>query len=150
MAASTGGGWAGVRRLLARAIPSRSALPWYSAVLVGFPALNLAAARLHALLPLTLVTDTGPLGEEFGWRGFARRGPHSRRDLVGLAPAHVLHPGAAVAPALHPRFPGEQRGVERDRDVALPANARRLDAHDPGPRCRKFDPLPYQETVDLS
>jgi membrane protease YdiL (CAAX protease family) len=27
--------------------------------------------RLLYLLPLTLVTDPGPLGEEFGWRGFA-------------------------------------------------------------------------------
>src|SRR5258708_5908683 len=70
----------------ARVVPSRSALPWYVAVLIGFPALNLVAARILApdflahlppwhrllyLLPLTLVTDTGPLGEEFGWRGFA-------------------------------------------------------------------------------
>jgi CAAX protease family protein len=85
MAAGTGG-WAGVRRLLARVVPSRSSWPWYGAVLFGFPALNLVAARLLApdflarlpawerllsLMPLTLVTDTGPLGEEFGWRGFA-------------------------------------------------------------------------------
>src|SRR6266699_1613190 len=32
----------------------------------------------------------------------------------------------------------EQPGVERDHDVALPANARRLAAHDPGPRCGKL------------
>ena len=85
MAASTDG-WAGVRDLLARVVPSWSAVPWYVAVLIGFPALNLVAARLLdpdffarlpawprllSLLPLTLVTDTGPLGEEFGWRGFA-------------------------------------------------------------------------------
>ncbi len=85
MAASTDG-WAGVHRLLARVVPNRSALPWYVAVLIGFPALNLVVARLMVpdflarlpawhrlltLLPLTLVTDTGPLGEEFGWRGFA-------------------------------------------------------------------------------
>src|SRR5260370_13539923 len=85
LAADTAG-CAGVRRLLTRVVPSRSALPWYVAVLIGFPALNLVAARLLApdflarlpawhrllsLLPLTLVTDTGPLGEEFGWRGFA-------------------------------------------------------------------------------
>lgn len=85
MAASTGGR-AGVCRLLARLVPSPSALPWYVAVLIGFPALNLVAAwlrdpgflmglppwpRLLSLLPLTLIADTGPLGEEFGWRGFA-------------------------------------------------------------------------------
>jgi len=97
MAASTGG-WTGVRRLFARLLPSRSALPWYTAVLIGFPALNLAAARLlepeflaHLpawprllyLLPLTLVADTGPLGEEFGWRGFALpRMLERRRPLV--------------------------------------------------------------------
>lgn len=78
-------GRAGVRRLLARVVPRGSSVPWYGAVLVGFPALNLVAARLLApgflahlpewhrlliLLPVTLVTDTGPLGEEFGWRGF--------------------------------------------------------------------------------
>jgi membrane protease YdiL (CAAX protease family) len=84
--AATTEGWNGVRNLFARLVPSRSVLPWYAAVLIGFPALNLAAAqllspgfltrlpawpRLFSLLPLTLVADTGPLGEEFGWRGFA-------------------------------------------------------------------------------
>jgi len=79
-------GWAGVRRLLARVVPTRAGVPWYAAVLVGFPAANFAAAwfldrgslvripswdRLLWLVPITLVTDTGPLGEEFGWRGFA-------------------------------------------------------------------------------
>src|SRR5258708_23278248 len=79
-------GRAGLRRLLSRTVPTRSGLPWYLAVLIGFPAMNLVAAwlltpeflavlpswdRLLYLLPLTLVTDTGPLGEEFGWRGFA-------------------------------------------------------------------------------
>ena len=117
MAASTDG-WAGVRRLLARVVPSRSALPWYVAVLIGFPALNLVAARLldpgflarlpawplapdflarlppwlrlFALLPFTLVNDTGPLGEEFGWRGFAlprllqRRRPLAAALILGV------------------------------------------------------------------
>jgi hypothetical protein len=104
MAASTDG-WASVRRLLARVVPSRSALPWYVAVLIGFPALNLVAARILApdflahlppwhrllyLLPLTLVTDTGPLGEEFGWRGFAlprllqRRRPLAAALILGV------------------------------------------------------------------
>ena len=83
--AATTDGRAGLRRMLARLVPSLKALPWYAAVLVGFPALNLLAARLVEpgfvprvtgprllwLLPLVLFTDTGPLGEEFGWRGFA-------------------------------------------------------------------------------
>lgn len=95
--------WADVRRLLARLVPSRSALPWYVAVLIGFPALNLLAARLLApdflarlpawprllsLLPLTLVTDTGPLGEEFGWRGFAL--PRLLKHRRPLAAALIL------------------------------------------------------------
>jgi uncharacterized protein len=79
-------GRVGIQRLLARAMPTRAGLRWYVAVIVGFPAVVLAAGRLvdpdifsrlarwdHLLylLPLTLVTDPGPLGEEFGWRGFA-------------------------------------------------------------------------------
>lgn len=85
MAAVTGGR-TGVRHLLARVVPTWTSMPWYVAVLLGFPAANLAAAwlldpesllrlpswdRLIYLVPLTLVLDTGPLGEEFGWRGFA-------------------------------------------------------------------------------
>ena len=80
------GGRAGLRRLLVRALPTRSGLKWYLAVIIGFPVANLLAAwllapefvaglhswdRLLYRLPLTLVVDTGPLGEEFGWRGFA-------------------------------------------------------------------------------
>ncbi len=79
-------GRTGLRRMLARTVPTRSGLPWYAVVLIGFPAVNLVAAwllapqflatlpswdRLLYRLPLTLVVDTGPLGEEFGWRGFA-------------------------------------------------------------------------------
>jgi len=79
-------------------------LPWYVAVIVGFAAANFVAAwvltpefladlpswdRLLYLLPLTLVTDTGPLGEEFGWRGFAlprileRRSPLAAALILG-------------------------------------------------------------------
>jgi membrane protease YdiL (CAAX protease family) len=102
MAANTGG-WAGVRRMLTRLVPRRSSWPWYVAVLIGFPALNLVAARLLApgflahfpawprflyLLPLTLVADTGPLGEEFGWRGFFL--PHLLQRRRPLAAALIL------------------------------------------------------------
>jgi membrane protease YdiL (CAAX protease family) len=104
MAASTDG-WAGIRRLFARVVPRWSSVPWYFAVLIGFPALNLLAARLlvpdflaHvpawdrllALLPITLFKDTGPLGEEFGWRGFAlprmlqRRRPLAAALILGV------------------------------------------------------------------
>ena len=40
------GGWEGVRQLFARVVPRRSVLPWYLAVLIGFPALNVIAAWL--------------------------------------------------------------------------------------------------------
>jgi membrane protease YdiL (CAAX protease family) len=78
-------------------------LPWYVAVIIGFPAVNLVAAwllapeflkglpswdRLLYMLPLTLVTDTGPLGEEFGLRGFAL--PRLLRRQSPLASAVIL------------------------------------------------------------
>jgi uncharacterized protein len=101
MAAKTDGR-AGLRRMLARLIPTWSALPCYVAVLIGFPALNLLAARLVepgfvprvpwprlvSLLPLTLLIDTGPLGEEFGWRGFAL--PRLLKRWSPLAAALIL------------------------------------------------------------
>jgi membrane protease YdiL (CAAX protease family) len=101
-------GKSGVRRLFAAVIPRWSAIPWYLVALIGFPALNLAAAwlvapdffarlppwdRLLISLPLTLVRDTGPLGEEFGWRGFALPRMLNPRMLTqerALVPATIL------------------------------------------------------------
>jgi membrane protease YdiL (CAAX protease family) len=98
-------GRAGVTRLLSRAVPTRAGLPWYVAVMVGFTIVELAAGRLEdpqiltklprwdrllPLLVLTLVTDPGPVGEEFGWRGFAlprllrRRRPLAAALMLGL------------------------------------------------------------------
>jgi len=102
MAAATDG-WAGTRHLLARVVPTWASMPWYAAVLLGFPAANLTAAwlldpdsliglptwnRLICLVPITLVLDTGPLGEEFGWRGFAL--PRLLRCWPPLAAALIL------------------------------------------------------------
>ena len=102
-------GWFGgvdaVGRLLKRAVPSRASVAWYPVVLVGYPALALAVDRVVPgrpgrpvipwggvpfLLATALWTDTGPLGEEFGWRGFAlprlllRRSPLASGLILGL------------------------------------------------------------------
>jgi membrane protease YdiL (CAAX protease family) len=102
MAAATEG-WAGVRHLLGRLVPRLANMPWYAIVLLGFPAASFAAAwfldpnslnklpawdRLIFLVPATLVLDTGPLGEEFGWRGFAL--PRLLRRWPPLAAALIL------------------------------------------------------------
>jgi membrane protease YdiL (CAAX protease family) len=52
--------------------------------LAGLPSWD----RLIYGLPLTLVTDTGPLGEEFGWRGFAL--PRLLRRWHPLSAALIL------------------------------------------------------------
>jgi len=104
MAAATGG-WTAIRRMFARVVPRWAGLPWYLAVIVVYPAAGLAATWLMAreslahvpswdrmliLVPMTLVTDTGPLGEEFGWRGFAlprmldRRRPLAAAVILGV------------------------------------------------------------------
>ena len=96
-------GRAGLGHLFARLIPRWANAPWYVAVLLGFPAASFAAAwcldpgslnalpsweRLACLVPVTLVADTGPLGEEFGWRGFAL--PRLLRRRSPLAAALIL------------------------------------------------------------
>jgi membrane protease YdiL (CAAX protease family) len=78
----------GLRRLVARLLPWRAGPQLYVIIFGGYGLITIAAfyvARLYGAapastpgaravligLPLTLVFDVGPVGEEFGWRGFA-------------------------------------------------------------------------------
>jgi hypothetical protein len=82
------GGRAGMRQLGVRLLPWRSSARWYAIVLVGYAAITgialLAGALAHSTavalpqwrswptaLILAILKDPGPVGEEFGWRGFA-------------------------------------------------------------------------------
>jgi len=101
-------GWAGVRALLGRALRWRVQPIWYGAVFAGPLLLHLAAMGLHAALggqppqlagligrlPRILLMGMamlplGPLGEEFGWRGYllpalqSRVGALSTSAIVG-------------------------------------------------------------------
>ena len=103
------GGRDGLRWLMQRLIPWRSAARWYLMVLVGYAAMAAIAWEtatgfasgperitwpffLHGLWPAiaNLAKDPGPLGEEFGWRGFAlprlleRYSPLRSSLLLGL------------------------------------------------------------------
>lgn len=97
-------GWSGIQRMVGRLRPTGANTPYYAAVLLLFPAANFLASgllepeslgrlpswwRLVCLVPITLALDTGPLGEEFGWRGFAlplllrRRSPLPAALILG-------------------------------------------------------------------
>jgi membrane protease YdiL (CAAX protease family) len=81
-------GKAGLGRLVGRLLPWRAGPQWYVFVFGGYGLIAFAAfyvARSFGVAPasmpgpravliglaLTLVFDVGPVGEEFGWRGFA-------------------------------------------------------------------------------
>lgn len=81
-------GTPGLRRLFGRLLPWRAGPQWYAIVVGGYGLIAIGAwyiARLFGAAPapmpgpramliglaLTLVYDVGPIGEEFGWRGFA-------------------------------------------------------------------------------
>lgn len=81
-------GLPGLRRLFGRLLPWRAGPQWYVMIFGWYGLITIAAfyvARLYGTapasmpgpravligLPLTLVFDVGPVGEEFGWRGFA-------------------------------------------------------------------------------
>ena len=78
----------GLRRLGRRLLPWRSPLRWYLIVAAGYAAITVIALGTAALsqptaaatpawfafptaLAIAIVRDPGPIGEEFGWRGFA-------------------------------------------------------------------------------
>jgi membrane protease YdiL (CAAX protease family) len=77
----------GLRNLVERLIPWRSSPAWYAIVVAGYAAITGVALlavryfgaptalpgwrRVLSGLGLALLKDPGPLGEEFGWRGFA-------------------------------------------------------------------------------
>jgi membrane protease YdiL (CAAX protease family) len=78
----------GLRRLARRLLPWQSPLRWYLIVSAGYAAVTAIALATAALvqptaaaippwygfpsaLGIAIVRDPGPIGEEFGWRGFA-------------------------------------------------------------------------------
>ena len=78
----------GLRRLGRRLLPWRSPLRWYLIVAAGYAAITALALGTVGLvqptaaaippwsafptaLAIAIVRDPGPIGEEFGWRGFA-------------------------------------------------------------------------------
>lgn len=94
----TQGGWSGVRALLGRAGRWRFGAAWYVAALALTVVLDLAALALSTLLgspvgalgplQLQLPLPFAPLGEEFGWRGYAL--PRLQRRMAALPASLVL------------------------------------------------------------
>lgn len=94
-------GWVGVRALLGRALRWRVAPIWYGVVFGGPLLLHLTAMGLHVILggqpphlgdlvqqlPRVLLMGVvmlplGPLGEEFGWRGYLLLALQSHRGAL--------------------------------------------------------------------
>jgi membrane protease YdiL (CAAX protease family) len=95
------GGREGLRQLFARLVHWRFSPVYYLLLLVGVPILAAAVAALRGaavspmeglrqlpmVLPVALLIDPGPVGEEFGWRGFAMP---RLAERLGMIPATVL------------------------------------------------------------
>jgi uncharacterized protein len=102
-------GRAGLKRLAGRLAPWRTSPALYLLVIGGYAAITAAALiassiqhstavtlpdkrALVAALAVTLLRDPGPLGEEFGWRGFA---------LPRLLEAHSQLKATLILGAIH-------------------------------------------------
>ena len=95
------GGREGLRQLFARLTHWRIGAIWYLLLLLGVPLLSIVVARvmgtatapvdglkqLPMVLAIALFLDPGPIGEEFGWRGFALPRLVER---WGMVPAAIL------------------------------------------------------------
>jgi membrane protease YdiL (CAAX protease family) len=102
-------GRSGLRRLFGRLLPWRAGPQWYVIVFGGYGLITFGAlhfARLSDLGPasmpgpralltglgMTLLYDVGPVGEEFGWRGFALpRILEKRSPMAGSLILGVIH-----------------------------------------------------------
>ena len=110
-------GWPGVRALLGQAGRWRFGLPWYVLALALTVLLDLLALVVSALLgspagalgplQLQLLLPFAPLGEEFGWRGYAL--PRLQRQMGALPASLVLgviwacwHLPYFTYPSIHP------------------------------------------------
>jgi len=125
-------GWEGLRRLGDRLLPWQSPLRWYLIVAAGYAVITAIALGIAALgkptavmippwygfptaLGIAIIRDPGPIGEEFGWRGFAlprlleRYSPFSASVRLGLIHAawHIplfFIPGVPQAQVSFPLF----------------------------------------------
>jgi membrane protease YdiL (CAAX protease family) len=123
-------GRAGLRRLFGRLLPWRAGPQWYAIVFGGYALITFGAlqvSRFFGAAPMsmpgpravliglasTLIFDVGPLGEEFGWRGFALprileiRSPLAGSLILGTIHAlwHVPLFFIAAASQSHLSFP---------------------------------------------
>jgi membrane protease YdiL (CAAX protease family) len=110
-------GWPGMRALLGQAGRWGFGLPWYVVALALTVLLDVVALALSALLgspagalgplQLQLLLPFAPLGEEFGWRGYAL--PRLQRRMAALPASLVLgviwacwHLPYFAYPSIHP------------------------------------------------
>jgi membrane protease YdiL (CAAX protease family) len=129
-------GLPGLRRLFGRLLPWRAGPQWYVIVIGGYGLITFGAlhvARFYGVatasipgpramlagLGATLLFDVGPIGEEFGWRGFAlprileKQSPMVGSVMLGTVHAlwHVPLFFIATASQSHLSFPLFEAGT---------------------------------------